>query len=73
MRTNHPHSGTIPAEGTHGTWSTFNQGRCRFEVTCTCGDTFDSPVIDEVLEYEDLQRSLAPLIDQMDALDAGAR
>lgn len=45
--------------------STFTYGRCRFVLTCSCGDTFDTPYIDEALEYHEMHIALAPLSDRM--------
>ena len=38
---------------------------CRFVLECTCGAHFDTPYIDEALEYRELHEQLAPLADQM--------
>lgn len=45
--------------------STFCYAMCRFVLTCTCGEEFDTPYIDEALEYRELHLALAPLNDQL--------
>ncbi len=49
----------------HRMASTFDQGLCRFVITCSCGDHFDTRYIDEALEYRELHERLAPLADQL--------
>ena len=49
----------------HVITSGFSAGICRFVLDCTCGDHFDTPYIDEALEYRELHERLAPLADQM--------
>ena len=34
-------------------------------LECTCGAHFDTPYIDEALEYRELHERLAPLADQL--------
>jgi hypothetical protein len=50
---------------THQVTSEFVTGLCRFTLSCTCGAEFDTPYIDEALEYRELHTSLAPLADQL--------
>lgn len=55
-----------PLHETHHTvTSTFTVGRCRFELECTCGAQYDTPYIDEALEYREMHERLAPLADQL--------
>lgn len=49
----------------HAVESGFDVSRCRFVLDCTCGDHFDTPYIDEALEYRELHAQLAPLADQL--------
>ena len=49
----------------HVVTSGFSNGLCRFVLECTCGAHFDTPYIDEALEYRELHEQLAPLADQM--------
>ena len=49
----------------HQITSEFVTGLCRFTLSCTCGAEFDTPYIDEALEYRELHASLAPLADQL--------
>ncbi|HAN70667.1 MAG TPA: hypothetical protein DCQ36_03635 [Actinobacteria bacterium] len=53
-------------ESAHQVSSTFSYGLCRFVLDCTCGARFDTPYIDEALEYRELHERLAPLSDQLD-------
>ena len=52
----------VPA---HQITSEFVTGLCRFTLSCSCGAQFDTPYIDEALEYRELHASLAPLADQL--------
>jgi hypothetical protein len=47
--------------------SAFSTGLCRFTLDCSCGTHFDTPYIDEALEWRELHESLAPLSDQLPA------
>jgi hypothetical protein len=49
----------------HVITSGFSTSLCRFVLDCSCGDHFDTPFIDEALEYRELHEILAPLADQM--------
>jgi hypothetical protein len=51
----------------HVVTSSFSYAMCRFVLQCTCGDYFDTPFIDEALEYRELHEQLAPLADQLPA------
>ena len=51
----------------HVVTSGFSSSLCRFVLECTCGAHFDTPYIDEALEYRELHEQLAPLADQMRA------
>lgn len=50
---------------THQVLSDYSPGLCRFTLTCSCGETFDTPYIDEALELRELHMRLAPLADQL--------
>lgn len=52
----------VPA---HAIESTFCAGRVRFELECSCGATFDTPYIDEALEWHEMHLRLAPIADQL--------
>ena len=54
----------VPA---HAIDSTFRAARVRFELECSCGAAFDTPFIDEALEWHELHLQLAPLADQLPA------
>lgn len=49
----------------HRVSSDFCYAICRFTLDCTCGAHFDTPFIDEALEWHELHERLAPLVDQM--------
>jgi hypothetical protein len=49
----------------HEVASDYDEGRCRFVLTCSCGIRFDTPYIDEALEWHEMHELLAPLADQM--------
>ena len=49
----------------HVVTSGFSNALCRFVLECTCGAHFDTPYIDEALEYRELHEQLAPLADQL--------
>jgi hypothetical protein len=49
----------------HVVTSGFSNALCRFVLDCTCGAHFDTPYIDEALEYRELHERLAPLADQL--------
>ena len=38
---------------------------CRFTLSCTCGTAYDTPYIDEALQWRELHEQLAPLADQL--------
>lgn len=52
-------------ERTHVLTSDFSSALCRFVLDCSCGAHFDTPFIDEALEYREMHERLAPLVDQM--------
>jgi hypothetical protein len=52
----------------HQVSSTFSYSLCRFVLECSCGAEFDTPYIDEALEYRELHERLGPLADEMAAL-----
>lgn len=54
-------------ESAHVMESTFCYAKCRFVLTCTCGEEFDTPYIDEALEYRQMHLELAPLADLLPA------
>lgn len=54
-------------EAAHEVTSGFSYAQCRFVLECTCGAHFDTPYIDEALEYREMHERLAPLADQMTA------
>ena len=56
---------TVRHDADHHIESGFNSGLCRFVLDCSCGDHFDTPYIDEALEYRELHERLAPLADQL--------
>ena len=56
------HSSTAAA---HVITSDFATGLCRFTLSCTCGAQWDTPYIDEALEWRELHQRLAPLADQL--------
>lgn len=47
--------------------SDYAKGLCRFTLDCSCGVHFDTPYIDEALEWRELHEGLAPLADQLPA------
>lgn len=47
--------------------SGYAKGQCRFTLDCSCGAHFDTPHIDEALEWRELHETLAPLTDQLPA------
>jgi hypothetical protein len=49
----------------HEIESDFVSGLCRFTLDCTCGAHWDTPYIDEALEWRELHERLAPLADQL--------
>ena len=49
----------------HEVQSDFLHSLCRFTLDCTCGAHFDTPYIDEALEWHEMHERLAPLSDQM--------
>lgn len=51
----------------HAVESDFNYGICRFTLDCSCGVHYDTPFIDEALEWRELHVQLAPLADQLPA------
>lgn len=51
--------------GEHVITSDFSNALCRFVLDCTCGAHFDTPYIDEALEYREMHARLAPLADQL--------
>lgn len=53
------------ADERHVITSGYSNARCRFVLECTCGDHFDTPYIDEALEYREMHELLAPLADQL--------
>jgi hypothetical protein len=54
-------------ENAHQISSGFSYAQCRFTLECTCGAHFDTPYIDEALEYREMHERLAPLADQLTA------
>jgi hypothetical protein len=50
---------------THEIDSRFVVGMCRFTLDCACGAHWDTPYIDEALEWRELHERLAPLADQL--------
>ncbi len=50
----------------HQVTSSFSYEKCRFVLECPCGAEFDTPYIDEALEYVEMHQKLAPLADQME-------
>lgn len=54
-------------EEAHVISSGFSYAQCRFTLDCTCGAHFDTPYIDEALEYREMHERLAPLADQLTA------
>jgi hypothetical protein len=52
-------------ERSHVVTSGFSNALCRFVLECSCGAHFDTPYIDEALEYRELHEHLAPLADQL--------
>jgi hypothetical protein len=59
---------SAPASPAHAVTSEFSNEICRFVLTCNCGSTFDTNLIDEALEWHELHMQLAPLNDELDAL-----
>ena len=53
-------------EERHRVTSSFSYEKCRFVLECRCGAEFDTPYIDEALEYGEMHQTLATLADQMD-------
>ena len=51
----------------HRIESAFATSLCRFTLDCSCGVHFDTPFIDEALEWRELHETLAPLADKMPA------
>jgi hypothetical protein len=51
----------------HQIESAFATSMCRFTLDCSCGIHFDTPYIDEALEWRELHETLAPLADKMPA------
>jgi hypothetical protein len=49
----------------HVVTSGFSNALCRFVLECRCGAYFDTPFIDEALEYRELHERLAPLADEL--------
>jgi hypothetical protein len=49
----------------HAVTSDYRAGICRFTLSCTCGVAYDTPYIDEALDWRELHERLAPLTDQM--------
>jgi len=49
----------------HRVTSDFCYAICRFTLVCTCGAQFDTPFIDEALEWHEMHERLAPLADQL--------
>jgi len=49
----------------HRVTSDFCFAICRFTLDCTCGAHFDTPFIDEALEWHEMHERLAPLADQL--------
>jgi len=67
-----PRAGATPLldlwpDRAHTVESDFNYGLCRFTLDCSCGVHFDTPFIDEALEWRELHVQLAPLADQLPA------
>lgn len=56
---------TDTVDSGHHVTSDFAPSLCRFVLTCSCGDHFDTRYIDEALEYRELHERLAPLTDQL--------
>lgn len=54
-------------EEAHVISSGFSYAQCRFTLDCTCGAHFDTPYIDEALEYREMHELMAPLADQLTA------
>ena len=54
-----------PIASAHRIESDFSKARCRFILECSCGTVFDTPYIDEALEWRELHELLAPLADQL--------
>ena len=54
-----------PKPSAHMVESGYGAGRCRFTLDCSCGAHFDTPYIDEALEWRELHETLAPLSDQL--------
>jgi hypothetical protein len=66
----HRNRGASPTESAvdpraHAVTSDYCAGICRFTLSCSCGVTYDTPYIDEALEWRELHESLAPLADQL--------
>jgi hypothetical protein len=49
----------------HQVTSDFRYAICRFTLDCSCGAHFDTPFIDEALEWHEMHERLAPLADQL--------
>ena len=55
---------TLWPTSAHVIESDYAKGLCRFTLDCSCGVHFDTPYIDEALEWRELHEGLAPLADQ---------
>jgi hypothetical protein len=51
----------------HRIESAFSTALCRFTLDCSCGVHFDTPYIDEALEWREFHETLAPLADKLPA------
>lgn len=49
----------------HVVESGFSYSMCRFTLDCRCGTHFDTPYIDEALEWRELHEVMAPLADRL--------
>ncbi len=56
---------TTISDRAHRVVSEYDDGLCRFVLMCRCGARYDTPYIDEALEYHELHEVLAPLADQL--------
>lgn len=54
-------------QGEHMIESDYVKGQARFTLDCSCGAHFDTPYIDEALEWRELHEVMAPLTDQLSA------
>ncbi len=54
-----------PAPKTHQIETDFCTSKCRFVLECRCGATHETRYIDEALEWVEMHKELAELIDQL--------